>query len=91
LPTTRAGFTACPQPDRRAHTLSKNTVIWVTVGASSEFLLGLMTALALNRPGLRGLGLLRGGLLLPLLIPTVVAGRRPHNKGLGEGGAGLKS
>jgi multiple sugar transport system permease protein len=52
----------------------RNTVVWVTVGAGSQFLLGLMTALALNRPGLRGLGVLRVGLLLPWLMPTVVAG-----------------
>lgn len=55
-------------------TAAKNTLIWVIVGASSQFLLGLITALALNRPGLRALGLLRVGLLLPWLMPTVVAG-----------------
>jgi multiple sugar transport system permease protein len=52
----------------------RNTVVWVTVGAGSQFLLGLITALALNRPGVRGLGFLRVGLLLPWLMPTVVAG-----------------
>jgi multiple sugar transport system permease protein len=52
----------------------RNTVVWVVFGASSQFLLGLVTALALNRPGLRGLGILRIGLLLPWLMPTVVAG-----------------
>lgn len=52
----------------------RNTVVWVTVGAGSQFLLGLITALALNRPGLRALGFLRVGLLLPWLMPTVVAG-----------------
>jgi multiple sugar transport system permease protein len=40
----------------------------------SQFLLGLVTALALNRPGIRGLGVFRVGLLLPWLMPTVVAG-----------------
>jgi multiple sugar transport system permease protein len=52
----------------------RNTVVWVVVGATSQFLLGLATALALNRPRLRALGLLRVGLLLPWLMPTVVAG-----------------
>jgi multiple sugar transport system permease protein len=55
-------------------TAARNTVVWVTVGAGSQFLLGLITALALNRPSLRGLGFLRVGLLLPWLMPTVVAG-----------------
>ncbi len=55
-------------------TAAKNTVVWVAVGAGSQFLLGLIVALALNRPRLRGLGLLRLGLLLPWLMPTVVAG-----------------
>jgi multiple sugar transport system permease protein len=52
----------------------RNTVVWVAVGAGSQFLLGLIVALALNRPSLRGLGVLRLGLLLPWLMPTVVAG-----------------
>jgi multiple sugar transport system permease protein len=55
-------------------TAARNTLVWVTVGAGSQFLLGLVTALALNRPRLRGLGFLRVGLLLPWLMPTVVAG-----------------
>src|SRR5579859_2007355 len=52
----------------------RNTVVWVTVGAGSQFLFGLVTALALNRPRLRWTGMLRIGLLLPWLMPTVVAG-----------------
>lgn len=52
----------------------RNTAVWVTVGAGSQFLLGLITALALNRPGVRAIGYLRVGLLLPWLMPTVVAG-----------------
>jgi multiple sugar transport system permease protein len=55
-------------------TAARNTVAWVTVGAGSQFLVGLIVALALNRPRLRGIGLLRLGLLLPWLMPTVVAG-----------------
>jgi multiple sugar transport system permease protein len=53
---------------------ARNTVVWVAVGAGSQFLVGLTIALALNRPRLRGIGLLRLGLLLPWLMPTVVAG-----------------
>src|ERR1700730_16622334 len=52
----------------------RNTAVWVSVGAGSQFLLGLITALALNRPTLAGLGFLRVVLLLPWLMPTVVAG-----------------
>jgi multiple sugar transport system permease protein len=55
-------------------TAARNTIVWVGVGAGSQFLLGLIVALALNRPRLRGIGLLRLGLLLPWLMPTVVAG-----------------
>jgi multiple sugar transport system permease protein len=55
-------------------TALRNTAVWVTVGAGSQFLLGLITALALNRPRLRIGPLLRVGLLLPWLMPTVVAG-----------------
>ena len=52
----------------------RNTIVFVAVGVASQFLLGLIVALALNRPNLRGLALLRVGLLLPWLMPTVVAG-----------------
>jgi multiple sugar transport system permease protein len=52
----------------------RNTVVFVAVGVTSQFLLGLITALALNRPGLRAMPVLRVGLLLPWLMPTVVAG-----------------
>jgi multiple sugar transport system permease protein len=60
--------------DSRFWTSVRNTAVWVTVGAASQFLLGLVTALALNRPGLRAVGALRIGLLLPWLMPSVVAG-----------------
>jgi multiple sugar transport system permease protein len=55
-------------------TSRRNTAVWVSVGAGSQFLLGLVTALALNRPHLRVAPVLRVGLLLPWLMPTVVAG-----------------
>lgn len=50
-----------------------NTLIWVTVGTASQFLLGLITALALNRP-LPGMKLARILILLPWIMPSVVAG-----------------
>jgi multiple sugar transport system permease protein len=55
-------------------TAVRNTLVWVTVGAASQFLLGMLTALALDRPRLRAIGVLRIGMLLPWLMPTVVAG-----------------
>ena len=51
----------------------KNTFIWVVVGTSSQFLLGLVTALALNR-SLPGMRLARVLVLLPWIMPSVVAG-----------------
>lgn len=52
---------------------AQNTVVWVGVGAVSQFALGLVAALALNRsrPGFRPARVL---ILLPWLLPSVVAG-----------------
>jgi multiple sugar transport system permease protein len=50
----------------------KNTLIWVTVGAISQFLLGLISALALHR-SLRGFQLARVLVLIPWLLPSVVS------------------
>lgn len=52
---------------------AQNTVVWVVGGAVSQFLLGLVAALALNRslPGFRPARVL---ILLPWLLPSVVAG-----------------
>ncbi len=49
-----------------------NTVVWVVLGTASQFLLGLVTALALNRR-LRGMRLARTLVLLPWFLPSVVA------------------
>ena len=51
----------------------KNTAIWVVVGTTTQFILGLLTALALNRP-LPGIKLARVLVLLPWVMPSVVAG-----------------
>lgn len=49
-----------------------NTIIWVTVGAISQFLLGMISALALHR-ALRGFHLARVLVLIPWLLPSVVS------------------
>ncbi|MBL8130419.1 MAG: sugar ABC transporter permease [Anaerolineae bacterium] len=51
----------------------QNTVVWVIGGVTSQFLLGLITALALNR-GIFGSRLARIVVLLPWILPTVAAG-----------------
>jgi len=50
----------------------KNTAIWVVVGAVSQFILGLCTALALNQSGqvTKIIGII---VLLPWILPSVVA------------------
>jgi len=51
----------------------RNTLFWVVGGVVSQFALGLATALCLNRP-LRGMRIARILILLPWIMPTVVAG-----------------
>ncbi|CAN5654694.1 sugar ABC transporter permease [soil metagenome] len=58
--------------DEVFRTAAKNTVIWVAVGALSQFLIGLIAALALNR-SLPGFRIARVLILLPWLLPSVVA------------------
>jgi multiple sugar transport system permease protein len=50
----------------------KNTLIWVTVGSISQFILGMITALALHR-GLRGFRIASVLVLIPWLLPSVVS------------------
>jgi multiple sugar transport system permease protein len=50
----------------------RNTVLWVTFGALSQFALGMIAALALHRQ-LRGIAILRVLVLLPWLLPSVVS------------------
>ncbi len=50
-----------------------NTVYWVIGGVTMQFALGLITALALNR-GLPGFRVARVLVLLPWVMPSVVAG-----------------
>lgn len=53
-------------------TALRNTMVWVTVGSISQFLLGLIAALALHRP-LPGMALARILVLIPWLLPSVVS------------------
>jgi multiple sugar transport system permease protein len=50
-----------------------NTLVWVVNGIGSQFALGLITALALNRT-LRGMKIARVLVVVPWILPTVVAG-----------------
>ena len=50
-----------------------NTALWVTAGVLMQFALGLLMALCLNTT-LRGMKIARVLLLLPWILPTVVAG-----------------
>ena len=59
--------------DRDFHTILRNTAVWVAFGATTQFLLGLVTALALNRKTLRWSPLARVLIMLPWVIPSVVA------------------
>lgn len=59
--------------DRIFITSLRNTAVWVIVGVLSEFTLGLITALALNRGG-RGMKIASAMVLLPWILPSVVAG-----------------
>ena len=52
---------------------SLNTLWWVVGGISSQFILGMITALALNRR-LRGMQVARTLVLLPWFLPSVIAG-----------------
>jgi ABC-type sugar transport system permease subunit len=49
-----------------------NTVAWVVLNVVAQLSLGLALALLLNRPR-RGIGAFRAGILIPWVIPSVVA------------------
>jgi multiple sugar transport system permease protein len=53
-------------------TALRNTLIWVTVGAISQFVLGMIAAIALHR-SMRGMGVARILVLIPWLLPSVVS------------------
>jgi multiple sugar transport system permease protein len=59
--------------DRTFRSALTNTFFWVVGGVTSQFTLGLITALALNR-ALRGFRVARVLVMLPWVMPSVVAG-----------------
>lgn len=50
-----------------------NTVIWTVLSVAGEYVLGLVSALALNQP-VRGRAVFRGIIVIPWVVPIVVAG-----------------
>lgn len=58
--------------DPVVRTALRNTVVWVTIGSISQFILGMITALALHR-SLRGFRLASVLVLIPWLLPSVVS------------------
>jgi multiple sugar transport system permease protein len=59
--------------DNFFHTALVHTFVYAAVALMCEFVLGLALALLLNRQ-LRGRGLFRASLLVPMMLPTVVVG-----------------
>src|SRR5688572_28503767 len=59
--------------DRTFRAALTNTLIWVVGGVVSQFSLGMITALALNQ-SLRGVRIARSVVMLPWIMPTVIAG-----------------
>ncbi|WP_424768742.1 carbohydrate ABC transporter permease [Paenibacillus sp. sgz302251] len=50
-----------------------NTVLWTVLSVVGEFIAGIITALALNQP-VRGRAFFRGIIIVPWVVPIVVAG-----------------
>ncbi|RKP46552.1 carbohydrate ABC transporter permease [Pararobbsia silviterrae] len=51
----------------------RNTTVWTVLSVAGEYLLGIVSAVALAQP-LRGRALFRGAIIIPWVIPIVVAG-----------------
>lgn len=51
---------------------ARNTAVWVALNVVAQLALGLALALLLNRPR-RGIGFFRSGILVPWVVPSVVA------------------
>lgn len=51
----------------------KHTVVWTVLSVLGEYLLGIISAVALNQP-LKFRGIFRGILIIPWVVPIVVAG-----------------
>jgi multiple sugar transport system permease protein len=50
-----------------------NTVVWTVVSVAGEFILGLVSAIALNQK-IKGRAIFRGFIIIPWVVPIVVAG-----------------
>jgi multiple sugar transport system permease protein len=50
-----------------------NTVIWTVLSVAGEYVMGLISALALNQP-IKGRAIFRGIIVIPWVVPIVVAG-----------------
>ncbi|MEC1398662.1 carbohydrate ABC transporter permease [Peribacillus simplex] len=50
-----------------------NTVIWTVLSVAGEFILGLISAIALNQQ-IKGRAIFRGVIIIPWVVPIVVAG-----------------
>lgn len=51
----------------------RNTLVWTGLSVAGEYALGLASAIALTQP-IRGRALFRGAIIIPWVIPIVVAG-----------------
>lgn len=54
-------------------TALKNTVVWTVLSVAGEFVLGLISAIALNQQ-VKGRTLFRGIIIIPWVVPIVIAG-----------------
>lgn len=54
-------------------TALRNTIIWTLLSVTGEYILGLSSAIALNQP-IRGRTLFRGIIIIPWVVPIVIAG-----------------
>lgn len=59
--------------DKYFQTALRNTVVWTTLSVAGEYVLGLVSAIALNQQ-IRGRTLFRGIIIIPWVVPIVIAG-----------------
>ncbi|GGI46545.1 sugar ABC transporter permease [Paenibacillus marchantiophytorum] len=51
----------------------RQTVVWTVLSVTGEYFLGIISAVALNQP-VKGRGIFRGIIIIPWVVPIVVAG-----------------
>jgi multiple sugar transport system permease protein len=59
--------------DENFKKILSNTVIWTVLSVAGEFLLGLISAIALNQQ-IKGRAIFRGFIIIPWVVPIVIAG-----------------